>query len=456
MSGVRLLFVDDDDTLRKVLARELSARGFQVEAFASSEGVLESVQSRPPQAVLLDLFLPGVGGIELMRRIRALDASQAVVVLTAHGSVEQAVEAMRAGAQDFLTKPVRLDVLEQTLLRAAETHGLFESNERLRRAASVDPPAPILGSSALVCALRADIERIAQSAGSLLVQGEHGTGKELVARHVHAKSPRANEPFVVVNCGALPESLIESELFGHEKGAFTGADRRRVGLFEAAHGGSLFLDELGEFPKAVQPALLRALQFGEVRPVGGERTRLVDVRVIAATNRDLEAEVRSGSFREDLFWRVTTLRLDVPPLRARREDVRELALAFLARAAARAGRALAFDADALERLADHEWPGNVRELENAAERLVVMVQGPRVDREAVERHVLARNALGGELPTLELEALERIAVEAAMRRCGGDKREAAALLGIALKTLYNKLDRYGLRPAREERESEAC
>jgi DNA-binding NtrC family response regulator len=456
MSGVRLLFVDDDETLRKVLARELSARGFAVEAFASSDGVLDSVRSRSPQAVLLDLLLPGMDGIELLRRIRALDPTQAVVVLTAHGSVEQAVEAMRAGAQDFLTKPVRLDVLEQTLLRAAETHALLESNERLRRVASVERAAPILGSSALVRALRADIERVAQSDGSLLVQGEHGTGKELVARHVHAHSKRAAEPFVVVNCGALPESLFESELFGHEKGAFTGADRRRLGLFEAAHGGSLFLDELGELPRAVQPALLRALQFGEVRPVGGERTKQVDVRVIAATNRELDQEVRSGSFREDLFWRVTTLRLDVPPLRARREDVRELAVAFLARAAARAGRALGFDAEALELLAEHDWPGNVRELENAAERLVVMTQGPLVDRDAVVRHVLARNAPGGELPTLELEALERLAVEAAMRRSAGDKRAAAELLGIALKTLYNKLDRFGLRPSREERESEAC
>jgi DNA-binding NtrC family response regulator len=456
MSALRLVFVDDDDTLRKVLTRELSTRSFEVEAFASAEGVLESVRSRPPQAVLLDLFLPGVTGLELLASIRALDPSQAVVVLTAHGSVEQAVEAMRAGAQDFLTKPVRLDVLEQTLLRAAETHALSESNARLRRAVGADRAPPILGQSEAVRALRADIERVAQSDGSLLVQGEHGTGKELVARHVHARSRRAAEPFVVINCGALPESLVESELFGHEKGAFTGADRRRMGLFEAAHGGSLFLDELGELPRAVQPALLRALQFGEVRPVGGERTRLVDVRVIAATNRDLEQEVRAGAFREDLFWRVTTLRLDVPPLRGRREDVRELAVAFLARAAARAGRALSFDSDALERLAEHEWPGNVRELENAAERLVVMASGTRVDRSTVERHVLTRTGLGGELPTLELATLERLAVEAAMRRSGGDKRAAAESLGIALKTLYNKLDRFGLRPPRDPRENEAC
>jgi DNA-binding NtrC family response regulator len=448
MSSVRLLLVDDDDTLRRVLTRELSVRGFEVEAFASADGVLEAVRARPPQAVLLDLLLPGVGGQELLRSIRALDPSQAVVVLTGHGSVAHAVEAMRAGALDFLTKPVRLDVLEQTLLRAAETHALVESNARLRRVATVERPVPIQGRSAAVEALRGDIERVAASTGSLLIQGEHGTGKELVARHVHAAGPRAAEPFVVVNCGAIPEALLESELFGHEKGAFTGAERRRVGLFEAAHGGTLFLDELGELPRAVQPALLRALQFGEVRPVGSDRTGHVDVRVIAATNRDLEAEVRSGSFREDLYWRVAALRIEVPPLRARREDVRDLAVSFLARCAARAGRRLAFEPDALERLTQHEWPGNVRELENAAERLCVMTEGGRVDRAAVERHVLVPATTGGDLPTLELEQLERLAVEAALRRHDGNKRAAAATLGIALKTLYNKLDRYGLRPQR--------
>jgi DNA-binding NtrC family response regulator len=314
---------------------------------------------------------------------------------------------------------------------------------------------PLLGDSRSMQALRRAIERVAASDASLLIQGENGTGKELVARSVHELGRRAEQPFVVVNCGGIPEALFESELFGHERGAFTGADRRRVGLFEAAHGGTLFLDELGELPATVQPALLRALQFGEVRPVGGERVRTVDARVLAATNRNLLEMVEQGAFREDLYYRIATLQIDVPPLRERLGDIRLLATTFLARSAARLGRRITFEEAALQRLAEHLWPGNVRELENAAERLAVMVEGAVIDAELVERHVLVRRPTRGELPSLRLEELEKLAIVAALRRHGGDKKAAAAELGIAFKTLYNKLDRYGLRNPSEEQNASA-
>ncbi len=448
MTSPRILFVEDDESLRKVLTRELSDSGFDVKSFASAEGVVDEVRRHSPDALLLDLRLPGVDGIELLKRVRAVDDTCQVVVFTGHGAVPEAVEAMRQGAHDFLTKPVRLDVLEQALRRAVEKRALLDDNARLRRV--LEPRAGasgLLGDSAPMVRLRHEIERMAASGSAVLVQGENGTGKELVARSIHALSPRAHQPFVVVNCGAIPANLVESELFGHEKGAFTGADRRRIGLFEAAHEGTLFLDEIGELPKSVQPTLLRALQFGEIRPVGSDRTRRVDVRVISATNRKLGEMVAKGDFREDLYYRVATLVIEVPPLRERTGDVRALAASFLARCAARTGRPLTLEDAALRRMEQHEWPGNVRELENAAERLSVMVDGDRISLDLVDRYVLRKDGARGELPTFDLEELEKRAVVAALARFHGDKKAAALALGIALKTLYNKLDRFGLRPA---------
>jgi DNA-binding NtrC family response regulator len=449
----RILVVDDDATLSKVVSRELARSGFTVAAFGSAEGVLESVRREPTQAVLLDLRLPGIGGLELLEALRSQDPDLQVVVFTGHGSVPEAVEAMRRGAFDFLTKPVQLDVLEQTLRRAVETHALIRENQRLRRAVTGGEAEPLLGKSAAMAELETLIARIAKSSGHVLVQGENGTGKELVARRLHNLSPRREQPFVVVHCGAIPDELIESELFGHEKGAFTGADRRRTGLFEAAQGGTLFLDEIGELPLGLQPVLLRALQFGELRPVGSERTEKVDVRVVAATNRDLPSRVRDGQFREDLYYRVATLVIDVPPLRARRSDVTELARAFLARSAARQGRTLGFEPAALVRLADHDWPGNVRELENACERLAVLAEGPLVVAEDIERHVLPRQPPKGGLPTLDLDALEALAIREALKRHAGNKLAAALSLGIALKTLYNKLERLQPKNAGNEHQS---
>jgi two-component system response regulator HydG len=280
-----------------------------------------------------------------------------------------------------------------------------------------------------------------------LIVGESGTGKERVAEALHQNSHRKGGALVKVNCAALAEGVLLSELFGHERGAFTGAERRRVGLFEAAHRGTLFLDEVGELPPAVQPALLRVLQFGEVRPVGAERTRTVDVRVIAATHRDLFHDVEEGRFREDLYYRLSTFHLDVPPLRERPEDVPVLARTFLARAALKAGRTLVFDEPALRRLAAHPWPGNIRELENAVVRLSVLADGEVITAADVEALAFGRApAAPAALPTLKLEKLEELALQAALARHGGDKTAAAAELGISLRALYYKMERLGLKP----------
>ena len=446
--SLRVLFVEDDPTFGRVLTQELLSSGFEVLHLPSAEAALAQAPRFLPQVALVDLRLPGTGGLDLLRELRQLDGNAQVVVLTGHGSIPEAVEAMRQGAYDFLTKPTRLEVLEQVLRRAAEKSDLLLENERLRRAASTrDDPYEMLGESAAVRELRRLVERIAGTSGTVLVQGENGTGKELVARNLHRLSPRRDQPFVVVNCGAMPSELVESELFGHEKGAFTGAERRRVGLFEAAHRGTLFLDEVGELPLAVQPSLLRALQFGEVRPVGGDRTRVVDVRVIAATHRDLLQETRAGRFREDLYYRLAAFPVAVPPLRERPDDVPVLARHFLARDTARSGRRRAFEDAALRHLAAHSWPGNIRELENAVTRLSVLAEGERITARDVETLVLGRPAAGGvpasgSLPTLRIEELERLALRAALDKHGGNKTAAAEELGISLRTLYNKLEAF--------------
>jgi DNA-binding NtrC family response regulator len=437
----KILLVDDDDTLRRVLARELQQLGFAVAAAADAHDLGARIDTERPDVVLLDLKLPGIDGHAALAKIRELDPELPVVVLTGHGSVEDAVRAMQAGAYDFLQKPTRTAILEQTLRRASERRALRMENTRLRRIAEAGKSPELLGDSEAMHDLRARIARVAHSDASVLIMGENGTGKELVARAVHAQSARHEQSFVVVNCSAIPEDLLLSELFGHVKGSFTGADRPRVGLFEAAHHGTLFLDEIGDLPLAMQPALLRALQFGEVRPVGSDRTRQVDVRVLAATNRDVHGMIRDGRFRQDLFYRLATLELIVPPLRARAADIPALATTFLQRCSARSGRQQTLHPDAIALLRSHAWPGNVRELENAITRLAAMVDDPVIGREAAERYALAgAPPATAELPTLDIGVLERMAIEAALARFGGDKKRAADAVGISLKTLYNKLN----------------
>jgi len=441
----RVLLVDDDNSLREVLRRELSDSGFDVRVFAEAKAALDEVAVQPADVALIDLRLPGMDGMELLKRLRRTDETMPVVMLTGHGAVREAVEAMRCGAYDFLTKPVSLESLERVLARACDRRDLLQENRRLRRLTENDQETPeILGESEPTRAMCELIARVAPSDAPVLVVGESGTGKELVARAIHARSPHSARPFVVVHCGAIPENLIESELFGHERGAFTGAERRRAGLFEAAHGGTLFLDELGELPLAVQPVLLRALQFGEIRAVGGNRVQRVDVRVVAATHRDLPGEIEKGTFREDLYYRLATLVVDVPPLRARPQDVTLLARVFLEREATKLGRPLSFEAAALDALSRLGWPGNVRELENAVVRMATLAPGSAIGPADVEQLVVARRRprSASALPTLDVEELERLAVHAALEKHGGNKRAAAAELGVSPKTLYSKLAKY--------------
>ncbi|MCB9878590.1 MAG: sigma-54-dependent Fis family transcriptional regulator [Planctomycetes bacterium] len=439
----RVLLVEDDDSLRRVLGKELGRMGFTVEIHADGAGVAGIVERFEPHTVLLDMHLPETPGLDVLSQLHALEPRLPVVVFTGQGSVQAAVQAMQRGAFDFLQKPVALDVLEQTLRRAVAHAELQQENARLRRAAahtaarSLDVQLPSEASQRL----EQQVARVAVADQSVLIRGASGTGKEIVARRVHAGSERRQQPFVVVHCGAIPRQLVESELFGHVKGAFSGADQKRPGLFEAANGGTLFLDEVGELPLEVQPALLRALQFGEIRPVGSDHVRHVDVRFVAATHRDLLQAVGTGAFREDLYYRLAVLELTVAPLRERRADIEPLAVAFLQREAARAGRELRFAPSALARLQACDWPGNVRELENAVVRLAVLADGPEVTAADVDGASFGGQAAPpGALPTLELAKLEELAIDAALQRCHGNKTRAAAALGIALKTLYNKLN----------------
>lgn len=444
-SSRRLLLVEDDPSFRRVLSTELSAADWQVQAEDSVAAALQAATKFIPEVALLDLRLGQDSGVELLGSLRAEHPLLQAVMLTGHGAVPEAVEAMRQGAFDFLTKPVEWEVLEQALAGALSKHDLLQENLRLRRALALDPAAAeILGESEAVQELRRQIERLADHDAHVLIQGENGTGKELVARALHRSSPRRDQPFVTVNAAALPEQLVASELFGHQRGAFTGADADRIGLFEAAAGGTLFLDEVGELPRSIQPALLRAVQFGEVRPVGSTQSREVDLRILSATNRDLNEAVAEGSFREDLFYRLAPLSLTVPSLRERGRDAWFLAQHFLALTRPETD-SLRFAPDCESAFLRHSWPGNVRELQNLVTRLAVLAEGTTIDRSTVETQMASPGARpGGKLPSLFLEDLERLAIITALDQ-EKEKTRAARLLGVSLKTLYNKLQKYGLR-----------
>ncbi len=437
-----VLLIEDDDSLRRVWSDELQRMGFAVKALARAEPALDAVRLEPPDAILLDLNLPGMPGMQALEKLLAIDNTLQIIVCTGHGTVPLAVDAMRRGAMDFLAKPVSLDVMEQTVRRATGTASLLQENARLKRITASAAPVGTITLSPASQRFDATLQRVAQTQQTVLLLGESGTGKELGARRIHALGQRAHMPFVVINCGAMPRHLMESELFGHVKGAFTGAEQKRLGLFEAASGGTIFLDEIAELPLDLQPALLRAVQFGEIRPVGSDVVRKVDVRVIAATHRDLHAMIQSERFREDLYYRLAVLEVRVPPLRERTEDIGELARLFLGQQNARNGRTLMLSPSAVGRLERHPWPGNVRELENVIVRLSVLAAGPELNAADVDEFAIGSRpqAQSGPLPTLSLRELEKTAIQEAMRRFDGNKRKAAEALGVALKTLYNKLN----------------
>jgi two-component system response regulator HydG len=442
--STRVLVVDDDPGVRYTLREILEAEGLAVDEAASGEEALARFEAAPAPLVLTDLRMPGMDGIALLRALAARAPAPRVVLLTAHGSERQAVEAMKAGAHDYFRKPFDVEELLAVVRRALEAVRLVHENERLQGELALS--RSMVFASEAMRRLAVLVARVAPRDVTVLVTGESGTGKERVAEALVAGSARAEKPFVRVNCAALSPELAEAELFGHAKGAFTGATRARPGLFGEADGGTILLDEVGELAPPAQAKLLRVLQEGEVRPVGEERARSVDVRVIAATHRELGALVREGRFREDLYYRLDVVHLHVPPLRERPQDVPVLARHFLARAAARFGVSpLAVPEALFGRLAAHTWPGNVRELENAIDGLVALSPPEGLDLSLLPGGPAPRGDGPAAHPLKEkVEAYERGLIVEALRAARGNRTEAARALGISRVTLHDKLRKYGL------------
>jgi two-component system, NtrC family, response regulator AtoC len=457
----RVLVVEDEAALRDLLRQELEDDGSEVLTAASAEAAVEILAEKPVDLVVSDLRLPGADGLALLDRTRTMEQPPAFIVITAFGTVDQAVRALQEGADDFLTKPLDLDHLSVRVARVLENRRLRDELSRYREAMGAPDFHGMVGRSDVMTRLFDDLRRIARGHGPVLLQGESGTGKELAARAVHAESPRADGPFLAVNCAGIPESLLESEFFGHVAGAFTGATSSRAGLFQEADGGTLLLDEIGEMPSGLQAKLLRVLQEGEVRPVGSDRNTAVDVRVIAATHRELAADDETGEpqIRQDLYYRLETFRLLLPPLRERTGDVDLLTARFVQRHATRLDRRPPeIGKGFLEALRAYRFPGNVRELENLVERAVTFCDGDKLQA----RHLPARvrtaetserngedtrrapsavsAVLGGSDEILTLRELEKRYLRHVLERVDGNKRRAAALLGIGRRTLYRKID----------------
>ena len=448
-----ILLVDDDESLRRVVEYQLTEAGHTVTSTDSGADALERLRGGRFRLVLSDVIMPGMNGLELVDRARVLHPATAFVVITAHGDVATAVRAMQLGALDFLEKPFTRERLLVAVEKALDYVALGDENRRLRALVQERGSfEKIIGSSPAIGRMLSDLELAAASDATVLILGESGTGKELAARALHRNSARREGPFVVVNCAAIPETLIESELFGHRRGSFTGATEDRKGKFEQAHGGTLLLDEVAELPLALQPRLLRAVQHGEVDKLGSPQPVLVDVRVLAATNRDLASAVAEGSFREDLYYRLNVVPLRVPPLRERLEDLPVLVEHFLLEHARRHGRPVPeLDPGVLDRFERHPWPGNVRELENLLERLVVLSRSAKLTVDALPE-TLARELprYGGahiELPPtgVVLEEVERGLIEEALRRSAGTQSQAARFLGISRQTLVYRMKKFGFR-----------
>ena len=450
-----VLIVDDEKPNLESLARIFQREGWRVALAESGPQALDVLRRERVSAVVTDLMMPGMSGEELLRAVKALSPETEVVLMTAYGTVENAVAAMKEGAYDFITKPVKRHAIVKSVRQAIERASLVAENRALRaQLAELSSGAPggLIGDAPEFRAVLDTLRQAAPTSATVLLAGESGTGKELAARLVHDLSPRAAGPFVPINCAAIPESLLESELFGHEKGAFTGAAARKEGRFERAHGGTLFLDEVGEMSPGVQVKLLRFLQDGVLERVGGTEPICVDVRVVAATNKDLGAEVRAGRFREDLFYRLDVVSVRLPPLRDRREDVMPLAGAFLRRfAEANAKAVTGFSPTAVAAIERYGWPGNVRELMHAVERAVILTRGEAIDAgdlpEAVRTAAGGSGSPAGAAATIAvplgttMEEIERLVIRRTLEHTRGDKNLAAQILGIAARTIYRKLDR---------------
>lgn len=445
----RVLIVDDEPNIRTTLGRALDLEGFAVSSAEDATSGVAVAERDSPDLVLLDLRLPDHDGLWVLERVAAMDPAPPVVMMSGHGTLDAAVKATRLGAVDFLEKPVQIDRLLVTIRNALRLDALGRTVGALSR--TIERRYGMVGTSLALTRVIEAVRRIAPTRARALITGESGVGKELVAEAIHDLSRRSDGPFIKLNCAAIPENLVESELFGHERGAFTGADRRRIGRFERADGGTLFLDEIGEMPPALQARLLRVLQEGELERVGGSAVIPVDVRVIAATNRDLQAEVDEGRFRQDLYYRLAVVPIAVPPLRARREDIPDLAQFLLGRSCDSHGLSQKdWAADAITTLQAHDWPGNIRELAALIDRLAILTIGRVIDGAHVRSALPgAAAATGAEIPAdgplyMVLESLERRIIEDRIHRFGGNMTQAAEDLGLERSHLYKKCKKLGI------------
>jgi DNA-binding NtrC family response regulator len=444
----RILVVEDEQKLRRVIELQLQSSGFEVDKAGSAEEALRLADRA--DLILTDLRLPGMDGLELLALLRRQNSRTPVIVMTAFGTVESAVQAMKEGAFDFLPKPFSLDHLTAVIQKALEVRALRDENIKLKEELGHRYEfANIVGRSGAMQEIFATVTRVAPTRATVLLAGESGVGKDLIARAIHFHSPRRDRPFVKINCTAIPENLMESELFGYEKGAFTGAVASKPGKFEQADGGTAFLDEIGDVPGTVQVKLLRILQERELERLGSNKTRQIDVRIVAATNQDLRAALEQGTFREDLYYRLNVVPINIPPLRERKEDIAFLAEHFVKKLAADSGSQVEAITDAaIRRLLEYHWPGNVRELENVIERSLVLCGGTRLDAADIKLDTAARPrpaASGFALPEgLTLDQFEQALIRDALQRAEGNKSQAARLLGLTRNALRYRLSQMGM------------
>lgn len=446
----KILVIDDDTSLRRVLEYNLQEEGYEVQAASSGEEGLYLFGQSPPNLVITDMKMPGMDGLMVLKSIKERSPETLVIIITAFGTVDVAVEAMKAGAYDYITKPFNREALKLTVKKALQFNGMAEENKRLKSELSDKADfRTIVGSSKEMEKVFDVIRKVADTEAAILITGESGTGKELVARSIHANSSRREAPFIAINCAAIPRDLLESELFGHIKGAFTGAVKDKTGKFQLAEGGTLFLDEVGELPPELQPKLLRALQEKEVEPVGGTTVQKLDVRVVSATNLDVDKAIADGTFREDLYYRLSVIPIHLPPLRERRKDIPLLIRYFCGK---HGGEKITFDKDALETMVMYPWPGNVRELQNSVERLLIMRNGDTITLDDLPDKIASNQTVNRSavinLPDegYSLEQLEREVVVTALERNAWNQAAAARFLRIPRHTLIYRMEKYEINP----------
>ncbi len=444
MSSPTVLLVEDDKRINEIVKLRLERAGFSVTQTTTAKGAMEQFQKRDYDIILLDIMLPDQSGLDVLRQVRTLSALSEVIILTAGKSLEVAVEGIKLGAFDYIAKPIDFDQLIGSVKKAADKAAATRQQLAASRLMRGRFPVIIRRSSAMKTALEM-VEKAARSNSPVLITGESGTGKELVAKEIHMKGIRARGPFVPINCGGLPDTLVDSELFGHEKGAFTGAMDSHRGLFEIAHRGTLFMDEIGEMSPAIQTKLLRVLESGEFRRIGGSRSLFSDARIIAATNSDPVTLAKQGKFREDLFYRLNTLVIHLPPLRDRTEDIEPLARYFIDIISQETLRPRSLSQEAIKAMEKYSWPGNVRELRNLIERMVLIVEKDIIDPSDLPTEVKYRESANNE-QSLSLEKIEKQHIIKVLSKTDGNRKETAKILEISERTLYRKLKQYGLEP----------